>query len=80
MDSNGVVLDFVNYSSSWGGYGEDGILDFYRYSLERKRPLDLSQSSENWSQSTSFNISYRLLILFRYNYYCTPGTKNSVSP
>jgi len=87
-DNNDVILDEVNYSSSWGGYGYDNVVFFrtycYRYSLERKQALEASQDSTNWGSSTTFNttITERWLLIFRYdfNYYCTPATKNSLSP
>lgn len=88
-DGNSIILDEVNYSSSWGGYGYDndeGLIrtSCYRYSLERKQALEASQDSTNWGSSTTFNttITRRWLLIFRYdfNFYCTPATKNSLSP
>lgn len=80
-NNNGVILDRIEYSSDWGGLGYDDLFISYRYSLERKSFLDLSQDQENWKESNKFNVQRKVFLFpWLYNYYCTPGTPNSVSP
>lgn len=78
-DSNGLVFDQVNYSSTWGGYPSSSGNYRYHYSLERKYWDVDSNDPLNWGSSNTLNYSVFINPL-TYNVYCTPGGKNSNSP
>lgn len=70
-DSTGRVVDQVSYSYTWGG-NPSGT---YYYSLERISYTAPAQDPTNWG--SSININYSTTI---FRSYCTPGSKNSISP
>ena len=78
-DLNGLIIDQVNYSNSWGGYPSSSGNYRYYYSLERKYWDASSNDPSNWGSSSNLNYSVFVSPL-TYNVYCTPGGKNSNSP
>ncbi len=70
-DASGRVVDQVSYSNTWGGSPSGN----YYYSLERRSYTVSAQDSTNWGSSTTINYS-----ILTYRSYCTPGSKNSISP
>lgn len=71
MDASGRFIDQVSYSNTWGGSPSGN----YYYSLERRSYTAPSQEPTNWGSSTTINYSISI-----YRSYCTPGSKNSISP
>ena len=53
VDSNGVVLDFVDYEDGVNDYGNWGLLaDGGGTSLELKNPFSQNEYAENWASNT----------------------------
>ncbi len=85
--TNSYTIDYFYYSTSLGGYPyTSSSLDKY-YSIELKNLglIGLFRRGDNYAKnvSSSITICYSVSISWenkRYEVYCTPGSKNSVSP
>jgi prepilin-type N-terminal cleavage/methylation domain-containing protein len=86
-DASNNIVDQVSYSYTWGGH-RVYIPDppnhyYYHYSLEKKDPSGPSQDPNNWGSSNLLNYYVMRIIRRFYHHfysYCTPGSKNSISP
>lgn len=71
-DNNGVIVDQVNYSNTWGGNRIISGFTYSHFSLVRKDENFPSNDPANWSSASTLNYSVNIL-LNRYDVYCTPG-------